>query len=53
LSVKGKTAEEISLLLSISKKTVERRLDNIKHKLNCYKQSQLTKVAIELGILKW
>lgn len=48
--VRGKTAEEISILLSISNRTIERHLANVMRKLNCNKQSQLIRKAIELGI---
>lgn len=48
---KGKTAEETALLLGISKRTVERHLESVKRKLNCYKLSQLIPLGIKLGIL--
>lgn len=40
-SVMGKTMEEVDRILHISKKTVERHIDNIKRKLHLEKQSQL------------
>lgn len=40
-SVKGKTSEEIALLMNISKRTVEAHMENVKQKMNCYKQFQL------------
>lgn len=46
-SVMGKTMEEISIILYISKKTVERHIDNIKRKLHLEKQSQLISFAID------
>lgn len=49
--VKGKSSEEIAMLLGIGKKTVENRIYKIKEKLNCYKQSQLITIAIEQGIV--
>ncbi len=39
--VRGKTAKEIGLLLYISKRTVERHLENIKLKANCKTKSEL------------
>lgn len=49
--VKGKSAEEIAILLGTSKKTIERHMENIKQKLNCTKQSQLIRLAISQGIV--
>lgn len=46
----GKTSAEISILLNISISTVESHLQNIKQKLDCYKQSQLAGAAIKQGI---
>ena len=43
----GKTAEETSIILSISKRTVEAHLDKAKQKLNCLKHTQL---AYKLGL---
>ncbi len=40
-AAKGKSAEEIALILNISKRTCETHLDNIKNKLNCHKQLML------------
>lgn len=37
----GKTAEEIAIILNISKRTVESHVQNIKQKLNCYNQFRL------------
>lgn len=39
--VQGKSAEEIAIILSRSKRTVEGHIENIKQKLNCSKISQL------------
>jgi len=39
--VKGKTAEEISMILNISKRTVERNLAQIRQKMHCQNQFQL------------
>lgn len=38
---KGKTALDISLILNISKRTVESHIENIRKKLNCYNNFQL------------
>lgn len=51
LFVNGKTAEEISILLNIEKRTVENHAHNIKEKFNCYKQSQLVISAIKHGLI--
>jgi DNA-binding CsgD family transcriptional regulator len=40
-SIKGKSCEEIALITGISKRTAEAHLENVKKKLNCYKQFQL------------
>lgn len=48
--IRGKTAAEIGLLLGITKRTVESHLDKIKLKLNCYKQTDLIRRTIEIGI---
>ena len=49
--IQGKSAAEIGLILDITKRTVESHLDKIKLKLDCYKQTDLTRRAIELGII--
>jgi DNA-binding CsgD family transcriptional regulator len=46
----GKNSEETSIILGIGRRTVENNIQKIKEKLNCYKQSQLARVAIKLGI---
>lgn len=43
--VKGKTQEEIGNTLSISRRTVEYRLNNLKSKLQCSNQAQLAQAA--------
>lgn len=48
---KGKTTAEIGLTLNISKKTVERHLENLKKKSNCNNKVALTKLAVKLGII--
>lgn len=39
--IKGKSSSEIAGILGISKRTVETHMNNIKKKLNCYKQFQV------------
>lgn len=39
--IRGKTLEEIALILSIAKRTVEAHVDSVKRKLRCYKQFEL------------
>ncbi len=39
--VRGKSATEIAKILSISQKTVQKHIENVKNKMNCYKQSTL------------
>lgn len=46
----GKSARECSDALYISKRTVERHIENIKHKLNCRKRSELVKCLLTLGL---
>ena len=47
--VRGKTAKEISTILFISSRTVEKHLSNIKGKLNCKTKSELIDRAIAEG----
>jgi len=49
--VEGKTAEEIAMILSISKRTVEAHIFNLKNKLNCFKLSRLIYVSIKCGLI--
>ncbi len=49
--IKGKSAEEIGLLTSISKRTVESHVDSMKRKLDCFKQCRLGYMLGKLGIL--
>jgi len=46
----GKSNAEIAIMLSISKRTVEAHLNNVKKKLDCYKQTDLVRKAIDLNI---
>lgn len=48
--VRGKTAKEISDLLYISKRTVEKHIEHIKTKLDCTTKSNLIDRAIDLGL---
>lgn len=50
-NVRTKSAVETSKILHISRKTVERHIDNIKKKLHLEKQSQLISFAIEQGLV--
>ncbi len=38
---RGKTAEEIAIILNISRRTVETHINNIKNKMNCFTQFRL------------
>jgi|GEM_PF-1091144 len=51
--LQGKTAKEIGCVLSISAKTSEFHLANIKAKLNCHKRSELYQAAIKHGFIDW
>lgn len=46
----GKTAEEISIILGISKRTVETHIENIKIKLDCRNQFRLGYLLGQMGI---
>ncbi len=43
---KGKTAKEIAIRLDLSPRTVEKHIENIKNKLDCYRRSQLIEFVI-------
>ena len=47
---RGKTAEEMSIILNISKRTVETHIQNIKRKMNCFNQFRLGYLLGRLGI---
>ena len=49
--VQGKTAGEIAIIEGNSIKTIHQHLENIRKKLNCYKQTQLVRIVLESGIL--
>lgn len=48
--IEGKTAQEIAMILGTSRKTTENHIQKIKEKLDCYKQSRLSAMAIQQGI---
>lgn len=48
--IRGKTAEEISIILNISKRTIETHIENLKRKFNCYNQFSLGYLIGQLGI---
>lgn len=47
---KGKSMEEIAMILNVSKRTAESHINNIKNKLGCYKQSDLIRKAYQLRL---
>lgn len=49
--VRGKSAQDIANILHISKRTVEKHIENIKDKLNCKKKSEVIEKAIECGLI--
>lgn len=46
----GKTAEEIAIILNISKRTVETHILNIKRKMNCFNQFRLGYLLGRMGV---
>lgn len=50
--LKGRSAREISKLLKISVRTVEKHIENIKIKLKCSTRSELTEYAIDQGFMQ-
>lgn len=49
----GKSAEEISILLNCSKRTVETHIEHMKTKFNCNKTTSLIYTATSLGLLPY
>lgn len=49
LLIRGKTAKEIASLLSLSKRTVESYIENIKNKMNCQNKAEILVKAISNG----
>ena len=47
----GKTSYETGIILGISRRTVERHLENTKTKLNCVNRYQLISKVIDLGLI--
>ncbi len=50
--VQGKTAEETACIEGNTAKTVESHIENVKRKLNCYKQTQLISIILDTDILR-
>jgi DNA-binding CsgD family transcriptional regulator len=48
--IKGKTAEEIGIILGMSRRTVEAHIANMKNKFDCIKTIQLIYTLIKLGL---
>lgn len=46
--IRGKTSEEISIILGIAYRTVVNHIENAKTKLNCYKQTSLIEASTNL-----
>lgn len=51
--IQGKSAEEISMIENNSVRTVECHLENIRKKLNCYKQIQIVHILLEIGFIDY
>lgn len=49
--IKGKSSGEMATILNLSKRTIETHVNNIKRKLNCYKQFQLGYLIGKYGYL--
>ena len=49
LLIRGKTAKEIAALLSLSKRTVESYIENIKNKMDCQNKAEILVKAISNG----
>lgn len=49
--IRGKSSKSIARKMSISYRTVEFHIDNIKTKFGCRSKSELISVAIQLGYL--
>lgn len=49
--IRGKTAKEISLILTLSIRTVEKHIDHIRQKLHCSSKSEIISKAISLGFI--
>lgn len=51
--IAGKSADEIAVIMTVSKRTVEAHIRNMKEKFNCYKLTQLVHRATILNIHRW
>lgn len=49
--IQGKTSDEIAIILSISRRTVEMHLNRVKEKFNCHKLTQLVYLAAKEGLI--
>jgi DNA-binding CsgD family transcriptional regulator len=49
--IRGKTTKEVAYLLSLSERTVESYIEQIKYKLECYTKGQIIEKAIDAGFL--
>lgn len=49
--IHGKTSDEIAIILSISRRTVEMHLNRMKEKFNCHKLTQLVYLVVKEGLL--
>jgi DNA-binding CsgD family transcriptional regulator len=48
--IRGKTAKEIAQILKISFRTVEKHLERLKYKMNCFSRSEIIEKAISEGL---
>ena len=48
--IRGKTAKEIARILDISFRTVEKHLERLKYKMNCFNRSEIIEKAISEGL---
>lgn len=46
----GKTVEEIAVIEGNSARTIRQHIDNIKHKFDCQKQTQIVKLILDAGL---
>lgn len=50
--LRGKTVREISMILGLSKRTVETYVENVKHKFRCHTRTELLVEAIKKGYME-
>jgi DNA-binding CsgD family transcriptional regulator len=48
--IRGKTAKEMAVIFNISFRTVEKHLERLKYKLNCFHRSEIVDKAISKGL---